>query len=103
MITAFQECFLKRGKILNLNIRIKSELGKNLSLNFLKELSIKSLTNSENEILDATKEIYFDVVKNKKLKDTKLRKFAKKNFINNNLTAFNISSVIEKKYRSFFY
>ena len=94
--------FFQKGKILSLNKRIKQGLGQNLSLSFLKELKIISLPNSENEILDATKEIYFHVVENKKFKDSKLRKSAKKNFINNNLTPFNISRIIEKKYKNFF-
>ncbi len=94
--------FFQKGKILSLNKRIKPGLGQNLSISFLKELKIRSLPNSENEILNATKEIYFDIVKNKKLKDSRLRKFAKKNFINNNFPAFNISNIIEKKYKNFF-
>ena len=94
--------FFQKGKIVSLNKRIKPGLGQNLSLSFLKELKIKSLPSSENEILNATKEIYFDVVENRKFKDSSLRKSAKKNFINNNLTAFNISNIIEKKYKNFF-
>ena len=66
--------FFQKGKIVSLNKRIKPGLGQNLSLSFLKELKIKSLPSSENEILNATKEIYFDVVENRKFKDSSLRK-----------------------------
>ena len=91
----------RNGKIINFANRLKNPYATNTDLSYYKQLNVKVIENSEEDILNGVKEMYKIHVLNKKNRLSKNQKQIHKIFEDSFLPPISMSSIVEKNYPDF--
>jgi len=94
--------YYRNNQLVSFFERLNTDLGKSVSLNYLKEKNINIKENTDDEILSATKEFFSKIKQNKQNKKSNLAKKISYEYKKKGINSLNIAKVIETKYKKFY-